>query len=100
MQRFRADTAQTQPDGAVRWYSKWIGGPTLAKINKCRVDGTDLRLAVYVTGDVDTWFSTPAATRYRGKYIAGYITGESDAGDNLVFHAMDRHKPRLNTVKG
>jgi hypothetical protein len=92
MQKYRADSFRTQPDGAVCWYADWAGGPTLARINKCRIAGTDLRRAVYITGAADTWFSIPAATRIRGRYVRGYVTGESDTGDNLVFHALDSHK--------
>ena len=95
MQKYRADRSETQPDGAVKWYSEWMGGPTLARINNCRIDETDLRRAVYITGEPDTWFSVPAATRVHGRYIRGYVTGESDTGDNLVFRAMDAHKDRL-----
>ena len=42
-----------------------------------------MRRTVYVTGEPDTWFSTPAACRIQGCYVKGYVTGD-DAG-NLVF---------------
>ena len=95
MQKYRADRSEPQPDGAVLWYAVWWGGPTLARINNCRIEGTDLRRAVYITGEPDTWFTTPAATRVHGHYVRGYVTGESDTGENLVFHAMDSHKHLL-----
>ena len=93
VQKYRADTSKPQADGATLWFANWIGGPTLAKIQNCRIDGTDKRLTVYVTGEPDTYFSQPAATRVRGRYVSGYVTGD-DSG-NLYFCAMDRHKNRL-----
>lgn len=92
MQKYRADKCETQPDGAVKWFAEWMGGPTLSRINSCRIAGTELRRAVYITGEADTWFSIPAATRVNGQYVRGYVTGESDMGENLVFHPMDSHK--------
>ena len=46
----------------------------------------------YATGYADTWFSVPAMTRYRGRYIAGYFTLTDGA---IEFRLMDRHKGRL-----
>jgi hypothetical protein len=95
LQKYRADTSRTQPDGAVLWYAQWMGGPSLAKISRCRIEGTDKRATVYVTGQPDTWFSQPAATRVKGQYVGGYVTAD---GEDIVFHAMDRFKPRLAAV--
>ena len=89
MQKYRADKCETQPDGAIKWYAEWMGGPTLARINSCRIAGTELRRAVYITGEADTYFAIPAATRVKGKYVRGYVTGEDE---NLFFHPMDSHK--------
>jgi hypothetical protein len=93
-QKYRADRSETQADGAICWFADWMGGPTLSKINKCRIDGLgDKRLTVYITGeDADLWFSVPASTRYRGQYVRGYVTSD-DAG--YIFHARDNHKSRL-----
>lgn len=93
IQKYRADISQAQPDGATLWFAKWMGGPSLSKIVNCRVDGIARRLTVYITGEPDTYFSQPAATRVRGRYVSGYVTGD-DSG-NLYFCAMDRHKNRL-----
>lgn len=66
-------------------------GP-FAKVRNCPIAGTSLRLTCYATGYADTYFSIPAATKYRGKHIAGYFT-ENDG--NIEFRTMDRHKARL-----
>ena len=93
MQKYRADKSTQQADGATLWHANWIGGPTLAKIQHCRLADTTLRRAVYVTGEPDTWFSIPAATRVKGRYIAGYVTTDDDG--LYVFRPMNRHKDRL-----
>lgn len=95
MQKYRADYSEPMPDGATAWFAKWFGGPSLAKIDACRIHGTELRRVVYVTGEPDTYFSIPACTRVKGQYIAGYLTVCDDIEGALIFHAMDRHKDRL-----
>ena len=91
-QKYRADTSRPQPDGAILWFTRWLGGPSLAKIQNCRIDGTEKRLTVYMTGEPDTYFSQPAATRCKGRHVAGYVTVDDNG---LHFRAMDRHKDRL-----
>jgi hypothetical protein len=83
MQRYRADKAETQQDGAKVWRAHWMGG--LAKIEQCRLANLagEPRRSVYITGEPDTFFSIPAVTRYMGKRIKGYVTGDDDG--NLVF---------------
>lgn len=92
-QRFYANpaTRQTADNGAVSFAP---GGPMdcighYAKVSNCPIDGTDVRLTCYATGYADTWFSVPACTRYRGKYVRGYFTG-TETGP--VFRVMDSHK--------
>jgi hypothetical protein len=78
-------------DGSVSWYAQWMGGPTLAKINKCLcADGN--RRTVYITGEADSYFSIPAATRVNGKYVAGYLSSDDSEEKNLVFHATDKRR--------
>ncbi len=86
MQKYRADVSEVQSDGAVIWSSKWFGGPSLARINDCRLVNLsgDQRATVYVTGEADTYFSIPAVCSIRGKRVRGYITSDGDG--NLVFH--------------
>lgn len=85
MQKYRADKSEKQPDGASVWRAHWMGGPTLAKITNCRLANLEgePRRTVYITGEADTFFSIPACTRYLGKYVRGYVTGDDDG--NLVF---------------
>jgi len=85
MQKFRADTAKIQQDGATVWSANWMGGPALAKIDNCRLENLqgDMRRTVYVTGEPDTWFSVPAVCKLSGCRVKGYVTGDDDG--NLVF---------------
>lgn len=85
MQKYRADTSKTQQDGAVVWCAQWMGGPSLAKIENCRLENLagDMRRTVYITSEADTYFSIPAVCKLAGKRITGYVTGD-DSG-NLVF---------------
>jgi hypothetical protein len=92
MQKYRADYSEIQPNGAVHWYTRWMGGPSLAKIGNCPIDKSALRRTVYITGEARDYFSIPACTRIRGKYIAGFVMQEGDA---LVFCPMNRHKDRI-----
>jgi hypothetical protein len=84
-QKYRADRAELQKDGAKVWYTHWMGGPTLAKIENCRLENLagEPRRTVYITGEPDTWFSIPAVTKYFGKRVVGYVTGDDDG--NTVF---------------
>jgi hypothetical protein len=85
MQKFRADKSEVQPDGAIVWSAHWIGGPSLARINNCRLDKLegDMRRTVYITGEANTFFSIPAVTRLGGRRVRGYVTGDDNG--NLVF---------------
>jgi hypothetical protein len=86
MSKYRCDTSETQADGAVLWYSQWLGGPTLAKITNCRVDLVgDMRRTVEITSEPDTFFSIPARTKIGGKHVNGYVSCDDD--NNLVFRA-------------
>jgi hypothetical protein len=85
MQKYRADESRKQDDGAIVWYTQWIGGPTLAKIENCRLSSMagDMRRTVYITGEPDTYFSQPAVIRLCGCRIKGYVTTDDDG--YLVF---------------
>lgn len=96
-QRFYADPHYTfeWPNGAVG-YRRSGGafdclGP-YAKVKNCPIEGTDLRLTCYATGYADTYFSIPACTRHRGRYVKGFFT-QRDEG--VVFVVIDAHKERV-----
>ena len=81
-------------NGAIGWRP---GGPfdclgPYAKVQNCPIHGTDERRTCYATGYADTWFSVPAYTKYKGRYIGGYLT----MGDGAcIFRPYDRFKDRL-----
>lgn len=85
MQKIRADKSERQPDGAIVWSAHWIGGPSLAMVENCRLANMagDMRRTVYVQGEPDTVFSIPAVCKLAGKRITGYLTVDDDG--NLVF---------------
>ena len=84
------ETRRVDPNGAVSFAP---GGPNdclghFAKIQNCPIFGYPMRLTCYATGYADTWFSVPACTRYRGKYVRGYFTRDENGP---VFHVVDAH---------
>ena len=85
LQKYRADESREQADGGIVWTTNWMGGPSLARIDNCRLDklAGDMRRTVYVTGEPDTWFSQPAACSIAGCDVRGYVTGDDDG--NMVF---------------
>jgi hypothetical protein len=95
MQRFIARVRRVFSNGAVGWAP---GGPMdclgpYAKVEQCPIHGTDLRRTAYATGYADTFFSIPACTRYRGRYIGGYFAMVDN--DGVEFRPYDRFKDRL-----
>lgn len=92
LQKYRADKSEKQSDESIHWFANWIGGPSLSKIENCRIHESELRRMVYITGEPDSYFSQPAACKVKGKTVRGYITGD-DSG--FIFHAMDSHKALL-----
>lgn len=85
LQKYRADAPSNQSDGSVAWHAKWMGGPSLSRINNCRLINLEgfMRATVYITGEPDTWFSIPAVCRIKGCRVTGYVTGHNDG--SLVF---------------
>ena len=80
MQKYRADRSKPQADGAKLWFADWMGGPSLSKIENCRLANFhgEPRGTVYITGEADTYFSIPAVTRYAGCRVKGYVTSDDD----------------------
>jgi hypothetical protein len=96
MQKFYANPIHTfaHPNGATGYGS---GGPfdclgPYAKVTACPIEGTPHKRTAYATGYADTYFSIPAATRYKGRYIGGYFTNRDDG---VVFVPFDRFLDRL-----
>lgn len=85
LQRYRADKSERQADGAVVWFAEWVGGPSLAKIENCRLADLqgDMRRTVYVVSEADTYFSIPAVCKIAGCRVVGYLA--MDDTMNLVF---------------
>lgn len=84
LQKYRADVSSIQPDGAVVWHTKWMGGKPVAKVVNCRIESLhgEPRATIYVQGEPDSWFSIPAKCYLFGKVLNGYLTGK---GHNFVF---------------
>jgi hypothetical protein len=97
IQRFRASSKPTNFNNGAVGYGPggWADciGP-FAKVVNCPVAGTEVRLTCYATGHADTYFSVPAATKYKGKYVGGFFT--LDEG-GCVFNPYSRFKDRLLT---
>jgi hypothetical protein len=95
IQKYRADYAEApQANGAIPYFTRWMGGPSLAKIAQCPCANWD-RLAartVYITGEPDTYFSIPAACSFKGRRVKGYVTTDDDGC--YVFHVMDSEKEK------
>ena len=92
--RFPANEPFYFSNGATGWRP---GGPMdclgpYAKVENCPIQGTELRLTCYATGYADTFFSVPARTKYKGKYVGGFFTMD-DGG--CIFVPYDRFLERL-----
>jgi hypothetical protein len=100
LQKFYASNLDpfTWPNGAI---GHRPGGPfdclgPYAKVKACPIAGTTLRRTVYATGYPDTFFSIPACTRVRGRYIGGFLTVDDRGTYNgVVFHPYDRYRDRI-----
>lgn len=93
MQKFAAREKFEFTNGAIGWRP---GGPfdclgPYAKVQNCPIQGTEIRRTAYATGYADTYFSIPACTRYRGKYISGYLTMD-EGGCVFVPHTSQHDK--------
>jgi hypothetical protein len=77
LQKFRADEAgEKQANGGTPYYTRWMGGPSLALIRECPIenDPTLAPRTVYISDHPDSAFSIPAACRLGGKTVRGYVT--------------------------
>lgn len=65
-----------------------------AKVSNCPVivDGKEVdRLTCYATAYADTFFSIPACTRKRGKYVRGYFATTDEGGAEFRVYDACRH---------
>lgn len=80
LQKYRADKQGAKSaNGSIPWYTNWMGGPSLALIRDCPclINGENVTArSVYVRGDADTYFTIPAACRFKGKDVRGYLTAD------------------------
>jgi hypothetical protein len=84
--KYRSDFSTKQDDGAIAWFSKWMGGPTLSKVQNCRLHlAGDMRRSVSVDGEADTYFSIPASCSIAGCRVKGYLTTD---GDGYLFRPV------------
>ena len=84
-QKFYANPRDTltHANGAIGYRP---GGPfdclgPYAKVKNCPIEiGGQIvgRLTCYATGHADTFFSVPACTRSRGRYVSGFFTNRDD----------------------
>jgi hypothetical protein len=64
---------EPEPNGSVPVYADWMGGPSLAAVRNCPVNGTDARRSARVTGEPDTYFSQPATVSLNGRRVRGFL---------------------------
>jgi hypothetical protein len=92
LQKYRVDEIEgADENGAIRCYTRWIGGPTLALVRNCPTPFGPR--TVYVRDEPDTYFSIPAACQYRGRTITGWLDCEDGA---WTFHP--HRGPYIETV--
>lgn len=93
LQKYRADVAgPIQHNGGIPYYTRWVGGPTLALIKQCPIVGRKDPISprtVYITGEPQSWFNLPAACRYKRTVIRGYIVAEKG---EYIFQAAEQTK--------
>lgn len=79
LQKFRADKLYIEcPNGAKVWATNWVGGPTIALVRDCPIQGHPeiAPRTVYATDHPDTFFSIPAKCSIRKRTIKGFLTSE------------------------
>lgn len=95
LQKYRADEAGVKDsNGAVPYYTNWMGGPTLSLIRNCPTPFGPR--TVYIRGEPDTFFSVPAACKYKGKAVYGWL----ECKDNKwLFHEYNVGKDASGILK-
>jgi hypothetical protein len=112
LQKYRADEpGPVQKNGATPWYTNWVGGPSLALIRNCPIQGVPLGLefelrnprTVYVLLDRPDKPFIAAVCRYRvfkgkEKVLRGYIT--TDESGDYYFQAYSDNASQRSYEKG
>jgi hypothetical protein len=70
--KFRVDTEEVNQHGQTVGYTRWMGGPTLARIIGAVCDDNQRRTA-YITGEPDTFFSVPARVYVGKRSVSGWL---------------------------
>lgn len=60
-----------------------VSGTRIVKVVNCLCPDGKRRVAT-ITGQPDTWFSTPARVQVKGLSVSGFITS-ADHGDDIQF---------------
>ncbi len=100
IQKFIAREPFDFDNGARGWRP---GGPMdclgpYAKVQNCPIiiDGVEVgRRTCYATGYADTYWSVPACTRWKGKYVGGFFGVDSGT---VQFNPYDRYKGVFTTT--
>lgn len=71
LQKFRCNDFE-DVNGVKVWFARWMGGDTVSKLEGCPTPFGPR--TVYATNHPDTFFTIPAACRYKGKDVRGYLT--------------------------
>jgi len=74
LQKYRFDQVDgPEPNGSIALRTVWMGGPSLAGVRNCPSDDYEGVRTVYITGEPDTYYSTPAAVSIKGKTVRGWV---------------------------
>jgi len=72
MPRFRDDFCVVL-GSQKEWFARWMGGPTLSKVEGAVCEDGSRRTA-FVSGDPDTWFSVPGYVHRKSRRVKGFLT--------------------------
>jgi hypothetical protein len=70
--KYRVDVEESNEHGQTIGRTRWMGGPTLARVKGAICDDGVPRTA-YVTGEPDTFFSIPARVNVGKRSVRGWL---------------------------
>lgn len=79
MTLYRCDRSETTEHGQTLWFTDWMGGPTLAKVEGAICPDGRRRIA-YVTGEPLTYFALPAFVNNGKEKVRGHVWHEDGEG--------------------